>query len=161
MSKAKLAALGMTAVIGLVAGFEGLRQQAYKDAVGIPTICYGHTGDVVMGQYKTAEQCREVLEWDIQAAYSGLKSCINVRLTPGERIAYTSFIFNVGAGAFCRSTIARKINSGDRIGACNDLRRWVYANRRPLPGLVKRRESERTYCLSQLAPSYPKSEGAL
>lgn len=150
MSKARIAALGLTAAVGLVAGFEGLRQSAYFDAVGIPTICYGHTGDVVMGQRRTVEQCGEILQADILKAYDDIRPCINVRLTDGERIAYTSFAFNVGAGAFCRSGVARRLNAGDRIGACNELRKWVYANRRPLPGLVKRRDSERTYCLSQL-----------
>lgn len=150
MSKAKLAALGMTAVVGLVAGFEGLRQYAYRDAVGIPTICYGHTGDVVMGQRKSLAECGGLLEQDLMIAYNGVRSCVNVRLTPGERIAYTSFVFNVGTGAFCKSGIVRKINAGDRVGACHELPKWVYANRRPLPGLVKRRAAEKEYCLSQL-----------
>lgn len=150
MNKARIAALGLTAAVGLIAGYEGLRQSAYLDAVGVPTICYGHTGDVVMGQRRTVEQCGDILQADILKAYDGIRPCINVRLTDGERIAYTSFAFNVGSGAFCRSTIARKINSGDRIGACNELPKWVYAKRRILPGLQKRRESERAYCLSQL-----------
>lgn len=150
MNKARLAALGLTAAVGLIAGYEGLRQSAYLDAVGVPTICYGHTGDVVMGQRRTVEQCGDILQADILKAYDGIRQCINVRMTDGERIAYTSFAFNVGASAFCRSTIARKINSGDRVGACNELPKWVYAKRRLLPGLQTRRQSERTYCLSQL-----------
>jgi lysozyme len=151
MSKAKLAAIGLTAAVGLVAGFEGLKQYAYRDAVGIPTICYGHTGpDVKFGSLKSREECANLLESDLMVAYDGLRYCTNVRLTDGERIAYTSFVFNVGAQKYCRSTINRKLHSGDRIGACYELRKWVYAGNQRLPGLVKRRESELSYCLRDL-----------
>ena len=151
MSKAKLAALGLTAAVGLVAGFEGLRQYAYRDAVGIPTICYGHTGtDVKFGTLKSREECRNLLETDLMVAYDGLRYCTNVRLTDGERIAYTSFVYNVGAGAYCQSGIVRKLNAGDRIGACHELQKWVYAKRRVLPGLVSRRAEEMRYCLRDL-----------
>ena len=55
--------------------------------------------------------------------------------------------FNVGAYAACNSTLVRKVNSGDRIGACNEYPRWVYAGNQILPGLVKRRAAERDLCL--------------
>lgn len=150
MSKVKLAALGMTAVIGLVAGFEGLRNYAYKDAVGIPTICYGYTHQVMLGQYKPTAECERLLQYEIEAAYIGLRSCVDVKLTPGERIAYTSLVYNIGASKFCDSTIVKKLHSGDRVGACQELPKWVYAKGQRLPGLVKRRDAELKHCLSQL-----------
>ena len=151
MSKAKLAAIGLTAAVGLVASFEGLRQYVYPDAVGIPTVCYGHTGpDVKYGTLKTRQECQNLLEADLWAAYDGMRYCTNVRLTEGERIAYTSFVFNVGGRAYCQSSLVRKLNAGDRVGACHELSKWIYAKRRPLPGLVSRRAEELRYCLRDL-----------
>ena len=71
-------------------------------------------------------------------------------LTQGELDAYTSFAYNVGLGAFQTSTLLRKLKAGDRVGACNELRRWVYAKGRVLPGLVARRAAEEKMCLSGL-----------
>ena len=57
--------------------------------------------------------------------------------------------FNVGNARFCSSTLARKANAGDMAGACAELSRWTYAGGKPLPGLVKRRATERAICESQ------------
>jgi lysozyme len=65
--------------------------------------------------------------------------------------AYTSFTYNVGVGAFEKSTLLRKLNGGDRVAACNELPRWVYARGVKLPGLVNRRREEQALCLSGLA----------
>ncbi len=72
------------------------------------------------------------------------------KLKPETRAALGSFTYNVGVGAFNSSTLLRKAKSGDLIGACNELTRWVYAGGRKLKGLVIRREAERELCLSGL-----------
>jgi lysozyme len=59
-----------------------------------------------------------------------------------------SFIYNVGSGNFQASTLRRKIKAGDLAGAANEFPRWVYGGGRRLPGLVRRREAERTLFLS-------------
>jgi lysozyme len=61
--------------------------------------------------------------------------------------AIVSFTFNVGEGNLRRSTLLRKLNAGDIVGACNELPRWNKAGGRVLPGLVKRRAEERALCL--------------
>jgi len=71
-----------------------------------------------------------------------------VPLNAHELAAYTSFVFNVGHGNFASSTLRRRLNEGDREGACEELKRWVYAKGQKLPGLVKRREAERQLCLA-------------
>jgi lysozyme len=53
----------------------------------------------------------------------------------------------VGTEAFCKSTLARKLNAGDPA-ACDELLRWTTAKGIQLPGLVKRREQERALCLA-------------
>lgn len=145
--KRRLIALGIGAAIPLVASFEGLRQAAYLDPVGIPTACFGATKGVRLGQVYTREQCDELLAKDLLEANAGVNSCVRVPLTDGQRTAFVSFTYNVGRRAFCGSTLVRKLNAGDYVGACNELPRWVYAKGVKLPGLVNRREQERALCL--------------
>lgn len=148
-AKARLAALGLTGAISLVAGFEGLRQHTYLDPVGIPTSCFGHTGpDVRLGQWRSLLECQDLLIGDLLIAYGSVERCIKVPLGPNERTAYTSFVYNVGGGAFCSSTLVKLRNAGDRIGACNQLPRWKYSKGIEWPGLVKRRAIERNICLT-------------
>jgi lysozyme len=68
---------------------------------------------------------------------------IRVPLEDGQFNALCSFVFNLGSGALQSSTLRRKINRGDYIGAANEFPRWVYAGGRKLKGLVRRREHER------------------
>jgi len=64
--------------------------------------------------------------------------------------AYVSWAYNVGAAAACKSTLVKKLNRSDYVGACNELLRWNRAGGRVLPGLVKRRKAERNMCLGVL-----------
>lgn len=137
-------AIALTAV----AGFEGLRTEAYKDPVGIPTICFGYTAGVQLGDKATAAECEQLLTDEVIAHGHDVSNAVKVSLSHQEQAAYTSFAYNVGANAFSKSTLLRKLNAGDRTGACNELPRWVYAKGIKLPGLVKRRQAERSLCLS-------------
>lgn len=131
-----------------VAGFEGLRTEAYKDPVGIPTICFGYTPGVQLGDKATVEECKQLLTDEVIVHGLDVSNVVKVSLSHEEQAAYTSFAYNVGARAFGNSTLLRKLNAGDRTGACNELPRWVYAKGIKLPGLVKRRIAERDLCLS-------------
>ncbi|MDM4772751.1 lysozyme [Solimonas sp. SE-A11] len=144
--KARLAVAGLLGCFVLVAGFEGLRTTAYRDPVGIPTICYGSTAGVRVGDVATRAQCEALLWHELLAAHDAMMACVRVPLTPGQRGAFTSFTFNVGAGAFCRSTLARRLNARDYAGACAELSRWVHARGIRLPGLERRRAAERALC---------------
>ncbi|MCA7083376.1 lysozyme [Cupriavidus sp. DB3] len=143
----RVIAVGIAAAVPLVAAFEGLRQTAYLDPVGIPTACFGATKGVRLGQVYTREQCDTLLARDLLAANADVDACVRVPLTEGQRTALVSFTYNVGRGNFCGSTLVRKLNAGDYVGACNELPRWVYAKGVKLPGLVNRREQERALCL--------------
>jgi lysozyme len=61
--------------------------------------------------------------------------------------AYVSLTYNIGEGAFCRSTLAKKLNSGDYQGACAEILKWNKFNGKPLNGLTKRRQQEYEKCL--------------
>ena len=56
MSRAQTGTALLAAAVALVSGFEGLRNYAYRDPVGIPTICFGETRGVHMGDYKTTQE---------------------------------------------------------------------------------------------------------
>lgn len=136
-------AIALTAI----AGFEGIRTVAYRDPVGIPTICFGHTAGVQIGDTATPEQCRDLLTDEVVEFGFEISNLVKIPLSHEEQAAYTSFAYNVGIGAFSQSTLLRKLNSGDRLGACNELSRWIYSRGRVLPGLKNRRAEERELCL--------------
>ena len=159
MSRARLSA-GITAGavsaagLGLIASHEGKRNAAYADPAhgwAVPTICYGHTATAKRGQWRSDEQCLQLLQQDATAAYNDVRRLFaGVPLTQGEVDAYTSFVFNVGAAKVEGSTLRRLVLSGQRRAACDQLTRWVYAGGQKLPGLVKRRAEEKALCLRDL-----------
>jgi len=144
------AASALSLATAVVSHYEGYRSTAYRDPVGIPTICYGHTGSVEMGQTLSQAQCRALLAGDLGDAFDTVDQRVTVDLPPRRRAALASFVYNVGDGAFARSTLLRRLNAGDVRGACHELSRWVYANGRKLAGLVKRRATELKLCLADL-----------
>lgn len=154
---AKVKALAATAVIALatpvVAYYEGLVPSTYADPVGIPTVCFGHTGAAASpgASYSEAE-CTALLQGDLLAAYGHVLRCIGVELEPHEAAALTSFAFNVGGAQFCSSTLVRLANGGAPASTwCAQLDRWVYARGILLRGLVRRRAAERALCEGRAA----------
>jgi len=140
--------MAMSIAMPMVGQFEGLSQKAYLDAVGIPTICYGETENVRMGQVVSREECDDMFA--IRLAWFALRvdQSVKVKMTPERHAALASFAYNVGMDAFDKSTLLRKLNAGDVVGACNELPRWNKAGGRVLRGLTVRREKERQLCLS-------------
>lgn len=122
--------------------FEGLRLRAYRDSGGKPTIGYGHTLGVRMGQRITELQAEEMLRQDLWVAgrFANMIKEIN---TQGKYDAVVSFIFNLGVGNFKRSTLYKHIrhHAPDKLIQA-EFRRWVHSGGKVLPGLVKRREWE-------------------
>lgn len=131
-----------------VAGFEGIRQVAYRDPVGIPTICFGETKGVRMGQKASMDECKAMLADSLEDANNGVNRCIHKPINDNQRAALVSFTYNVGTGSLCKSGVARRFNAGDATGGCNELTKWVYAKGIKLPGLVRRRDEERKICLA-------------
>lgn len=134
--------------VACVGAEEGLRTVAYKDPVGIPTICFGETKDVKLGDKKTVAECEAMLGERVLEFGRGVDACTTGPMTPSRKAGLTSFAYNVGIEGYCKSSIARKLNAGDVQGGCDALRLYVYAKGIKLPGLVKRREQERDLCLS-------------
>jgi GH24 family phage-related lysozyme (muramidase) len=91
-----------------------------------------------------------MLEEEIVAYEKGLDRCLKADVPIGAKIAFVSWTYNVGVGAACRSTLVRKANAGDLVGACNELPRWNRAGGKVIRGLTNRRVSEREMCLESL-----------
>lgn len=133
-----------------VSYFEGKENRAYVDPVGVVTICYGHTATARIGQSHSDAECDRLLREDLGDAFDAVDTHVDVELPATREAALASFVYNVGEGAFKRSTLLRKLNSGHWREACDELMRWVYAGGRQLRGLVRRRQAERELCLMEL-----------
>ena len=157
--------LGRTALalaIAVIAHFEGMRHQAYLDTGGVPTICAGHTQGVKIGQTATEAQCEAYLQGEVKASLAVVDRYTIHPQPVTRRAALASFVYNEGAGNFLGSTLLKKLNAGDVVGACHELTHachvdkatgrqicdgWIYDNGVKIPGLVKRREEEEALCL--------------
>ncbi|MEI6800498.1 MAG: lysozyme [Pseudomonadota bacterium] len=142
----------LVSALAYVGGNEGLKLVAYKDGGGVPTICYGATVGVQMGQRATPAECAARLISDLKIHEAGLRACLPRPDAVPERVylAVLDFTYNVGVKAACGSTLVAKLRAGDWRGACNELPKWVYDNGQIVPGLVNRRAGERALCLSAL-----------
>ena len=123
--------------------FEGLRTMAYRDAAGVLTIGYGHTGkDVREGDRITPYWGEQLLLLDLKDHEAAVRR-LKVARTQGQFDALVSFAFNIGIGRLHRSTLLRVIRSGgSKTEITREFKRWVYCGGKRLPGLVKRREWE-------------------
>lgn len=150
--KTRLVAGGsvLGAVLGIVMLFEGFVPVAAPDPIGVPTVCYGETiGVKYDGIAHSEAECRQMLAARLPEYAAGMEKCIrDVAAVPDKSYeAFVSFTYNVGIGAFCGSTLVKRLNSDDLQGACNELPRWVYAGGKKLPGLMTRRAIEQKLCL--------------
>lgn len=143
-------AVALATAITFVGDWEGLRTTAYKDVVGVWTVCYGETKGVEPGDSYTKAECDEMLAEEILVYEKGLDRCLTADVPVGMKISLVSWTYNVGVGAACRSTLVRKANAGDLVGACHELPRWNRAGGRVWRGLTNRRLSERNMCLEAL-----------
>jgi lysozyme len=134
--------------IDLIKKFEGCRLTAYRCPANILTIGYGHTGsDVVTGQKITQEQAEKLLKSDLLVHCNNVSRLVKVPLTQNQFDALVSFEFNVGYAHFTSSTMLKLLNQKKYREAAAQFDRWVYANRKVLAGLVKRRAAEKTLFL--------------
>jgi len=134
--------------IDLIKNFEGCRLTAYRCPANILTIGYGHTGsDVSTGQKITQEQAEKLLKSDLLVHCNNVSRLVKVPLTQNQFDALVSFEFNVGYGNFASSTMLKLLNQKKYREAAAQFDRWVYANRKVLAGLVKRRAAEKALFL--------------
>jgi lysozyme len=143
-----VAGLSASALIGL-ALFEGFSGTAYDDGVGVQTIGFGTTEGVKPGDRITVERALVRLGADVGKYAEAVKRCAPVPMHQYEFDAAVQLSYNIGVGAFCGSTVAKRFNAGDYSGACDAFLMWNKAGGKVLRGLVKRREAERRLCLGE------------
>lgn len=128
-------------------GLEGREYVAYKDVVGVLTVCDGHTGgDIIPGKRYTDKECDDLTRKDLTRIAYQVDPHIKVPTSETQRAAIYSFAYNVGATATINSTLLKKLNAKDYAGACAELKRWVYAGGKKWKGLMNRRDVEHQVC---------------
>lgn len=133
----------------LIKEFESLRLSPYKCPAGIPTIGWGSTRypdgkKIQMTDSKiTKEAADAIFEWHIEEFEITVSRLLCRRATQGQFDAMVSLCFNIGGKLFGTSTLLKKFNGGDFVGAANEFLRWTKSNGKVLPGLVRRRSREK------------------
>jgi lysozyme len=128
--------------LALVKEFEGLRLKAYLCPARVLTIGYGSTGPhVTPGLVITEAQADALLQKDLDRFEDAVaKAAPNA--TQNQFDAMVALAFNIGIGAFLKSTVLRKHLDGNHRAAAEAFGMWVNAGGRVLPGLQRRRARE-------------------
>lgn len=129
--------------LNLVKEFEGLRLESYLCPAGVPTIGYGRTKGVKLGQKITEEIADRYLKEDLNYFEGEIDRLAYKSLNANQFSALVSFAYNVGVNAFAGSTLLTCLNANRFNDAANEFDRWNKANGRVLEGLVRRRAAEK------------------
>ena len=113
----------------------------------VPTIGFGTTDGVKLGDKITPPKALARALQDVQKFEGAIKKCVVVPLHQYEYDAYVSLSYNIGSGAFCSSTLVKKLNAQDYAGACQEILRWDRAKGRVVKGLTNRRQQEYQKCI--------------
>lgn len=154
-----IALLGTIAAAGLFVsipqdesgGKEHLK--AYRDIVGVWTICDGDTKNVKPGMVETKAGCQKRLESQLLAHAKPVMACSPRLKEEGrdyQRWAAVSLAYNIGTGAYCKSSIDRHFDAGNWRAGCDSFLKWDKAGGRSVKGLTLRRQRERAICLRGL-----------
>ena len=127
----------------LIKKYESLRLIAYLCPAGVPTIGWGHTKDVSIGDTCTKEQAEGWFDEVYNEAKKGLYKYVKVPLNENQEGALISFIFNLGVGNFSSSTLLKLLNQGKYLEASEQFVRWNKSKGRVLTGLTNRRLEEK------------------
>lgn len=120
-------------------GWEHLRLVAYLDSESVPTIGYGHTRDVKLGDTCTVEQAKAWLNEELAQSAREVTGLVRVPLKQHQFDALVSFVYNLGAGAFARSSLRKRVNGSENDKAACELLRWHMGSGKRRRGLMARR----------------------
>lgn len=139
---------------------EGYTQKAVADpvkGVAVPTVGFGSTDGVRMGDSITPQAALQRTMREVKSFESAIKRCVHVPLFQHEYDAYVNLAYNIGPGAFCGSTIVKRLNAGDYSGACDAILNWrrvgdvdcSLPGNKSCRGLWERRQRTRRQCLGE------------
>lgn len=148
------------ATVDLVKKFEGLKLKAYICPAGIVTIGYGYTNragfgpGVRMGDVWTEQMADEMLHEGLERFSRQMIPMFKRQPTENQFGAFVSLAYNIGVGAFSKSTSLRRFNAGDIAGSAEALTWFNKAGGKVLRGLVRRREAEKAlFLLDDVSPA--------
>jgi lysozyme len=147
-----VAALSVSAALLVgIATHEGYVETAAPPVAGdVPTNGFGSTGgDIRLGDKTTPVRALVRLLADADRHAGAVRRCAPVPMYQHEFDAYVSLTYNIGEGAFCSSTLAKKLHAGDYAAACREILRWDKFKGRALAGLTKRRTAEYRQCIGE------------
>jgi lysozyme len=130
--------------IQLIKGFEGFKSKAYLDGGGVPTIGYGTTRGVKLGQVVDQATAEAFLHRDVTGAVKVVNQYVKVALTQDQFDALVCFVYNIGSGNFSKSTLLKLLNAGRYDQVPTQLVRWNRDNGKIVAGLTRRRIAEGT-----------------
>lgn len=137
--------------LNLIKGYEGLRMAAHYAPSEQWSIGYGHTQTARHGMSVTEADAERMLRDDVDPIEKLLAETVRAPLNQNEHDALVSLIFNIGADNWKRSTVLRKLNAGDKLGAAAAFEMWTRAKVNgelvALDGLVRRRAAEKSLFL--------------
>ena len=150
MIRPSVASLYLSAAVLVgIALEEGYSSKAIIPVSGdVPTIGFGTTTGVKRGDVITPERALMRLLTDADKFSRGVKGCAGVPLYQHEFDAFVSLSYNIGVGAFCSSTLVKKLHLYDYEGACKEILRWDKFKGAPLKGLTNRRQREYKLCIN-------------
>lgn len=133
VNRQMVAVLAISAVGFLgIATREGYSGRAYPDPVlgtAVPTIGFGTTGGVKMGDTTTPVKALGRALNDVGKFEGAIKQCVRVPLAQHEYDAYVSLAYNIGPAAFCSSNLVKRLNAQDYSGACGAILAWKYVGK--------------------------------
>lgn len=128
--------------------WEGVRLTAYRCTAGVPTIGVGHTRGVQMGDRISMFQAERYLAEDVRQFEDAVNRLVRVRLTQNQFNALVSFTFNLGETNLANSTLLKRLNAGNYVGAAAQFGLWVRSGGRITQGLINRRAAEKAMFLA-------------
>lgn len=146
MSRIKKGGAVAAVLATLVTGFEGVRQNAYQDVIGVWTVCAGETEGIKRGDHYSLAECKAMLVRRLEDYALPIESCLP-NLPDARFIAFTDLAYNIGAQRACQSTAAKLIRLGKIKEGCAAFMQWNKAGGIVFPGLTRRRAAERDLCL--------------
>ncbi|MGE4321759.1 MAG: lysozyme [Sphingobium sp.] len=159
--RTKIAALmgsaaAASALLGGLTLWEGKRNVGYLDIAKVPTACMGDTQNVVVGKYYSDAECEARLERQALTHLEGVLKCTpRLKGRPYQLQAAGSLAYNIGVGAYCGSTAAKRFQAGNWGGGCSALLLWdkarVGGKLQTVQGLANRRQWEYKVCMKGVA----------
>lgn len=128
--------------IELLKQFEGFRDKAYQDIVGVWTIGYGFTKGVEPGDTMSRKEAEVRLKEELSGYIDGVLKACSVQPNENQLAAMVVFAFNIGLGGFKKSTVCKAHNRGDVNAAARAFAMWNKAGGKVVGGLTRRRSAE-------------------